>query len=224
MMISKPHANRRRPARRLAAALALALGLAAAGCRWGEMYDQPRYDAYEPSEFFDDGTSARPIEPGTVPRGDPTERAAGSAFTTGRGADANFVDELPIPFDRGVLERGQGRYQIFCAPCHGADGAGRGMIVERGFTPPPALFEPKVSDQPLGYYFDVITQGHGAMYGYAARIPPRDRWAIAAYLRALQLSQRAAASDLAASDIEALDKAAGPQRAAPAPTGGEAHP
>jgi mono/diheme cytochrome c family protein len=190
------------------------------------MYDQPRYDPYEPSAFFDDGLSARPIEPGTVARSDPAERGAGSVFATGRAADSSFVDELPFPFDRAVLERGQGRYQIFCAPCHGLDGAGRGMIVERGFSPPPALFEEKVRIQPLGYYFDVITHGHGAMYGYAARIPARDRWTVAAYLRALQLSQRADASDLTEADRQALEKAAAePGPAAPGDAaGGEAHP
>lgn len=222
-MITHPKQRPRRKSLQGAAAW-LALGVLLAGCRSGEMYDQPRYDPYDASSFFDDGTSARPLEPGTVPRRD--EGIDDPRFTTGRAADSTFVDELPFPLDRAVLERGQGRYKIYCTPCHGLDGGGRGMIVERGFTPPPKLFEPKVRDQPIGYYFDVITHGHGAMYGYAARIPTRDRWTIAAFLRALQLSQRADASELTDADRSALDQSgSAAARNSPAdPAAGEAHP
>lgn len=176
-----------------------------AGCRYGDMYDQPRYEAYDPSSFFDDGLSSRPLVPGVVPHTDSTGEGPGSIFATGRGTDGEFVDALPFPLNSTVLERGGNRFRIYCAPCHGLDGAGKGPIVERGFSPPPALFEAKVTAQPIGYYFDVISNGHGAMYGYAARIQPHDRWTVAAYLRALQLSQHAPMEGLPNQDREALN-------------------
>jgi mono/diheme cytochrome c family protein len=201
-MLTSPATTR--PARWLAAACALL----AAGCRYGEMYDQPRYEAYEASSFFGDGLAMRTPEPGTVPRYPPGPGSDDPAFRTGRGADGAFVDELPIRLDAAVLERGRQRYQIYCMPCHGIDGAGRGPIVLRGFSPPPALYRPDVAQQPLGYYFDVITNGHGAMYGYAARVPVLDRWKIAAYLRALQMSQNATPEMLTDQDFQALADAA----------------
>lgn len=196
---AQPHARTR-------ACLAIACIAAFSGCRYGEMHDQPRFEPYEPTSFFRDGLSSRPLEPGTVPR--PTSPLASAAelriFETGRDASGAFVNSLPFPLDRAVLERGQGRYQIFCTPCHGVDGAGRGPIVLRGFSQPPKLFEDKVRNQPIGYYFDVITHGHGVMYGYAARIPTRDRWTIAAFLRALQLSRAADPASLEDSDRQAI--------------------
>jgi mono/diheme cytochrome c family protein len=181
----------------------LLLAISAAGCRYGEMWDQPRYEAYDPSEFFNDGQSSRPLEPGVVPRRD---LGRSLEMATGKTASGEFIDALPksVPLDAQLMERGQNRFRIYCAPCHGVDGAGRGTIVERGFTPPPKLYETKVREQPLGYYYDVITNGHGVMYGYAARIAMRDRWAIAAYLRALQLSQSADVAELEANDLERL--------------------
>jgi mono/diheme cytochrome c family protein len=180
----------------------LSLGLP--GCR-SEMYDQPRYKPYAPSELFDDGTSARPLEAGTVARRDPREPAIASSelFTTGKTA-GKLAESLPFPVDELVLKRGQDRFQIFCTPCHGELGDGQGMIVRRGFNPPPTFHSDEMRNQPLGHFFDVITRGHGTMYSYASRIPPRDRWAIAAYIRALQLSQYAVASDLSADDRNRL--------------------
>lgn len=176
---------------------------ATAGCRYGEMYDQPRYEAYDASSFFDDGLSSRPLVDGVVPRTESSPDTDAS-FQTGKSSEGAFVDALPFPLTHDVLERGRNRFRIFCALCHGLDGAGHGTIVERGFSPPPALYDAKVVDQPLGYYYDVITHGHGAMYGYAARIPTRDRWSVAAYLRALQLSQHATPSMLPEQDLERL--------------------
>ena len=170
------------------------------------MYDQPRYEPYESSDFFDDGTSARPLVAGTVPRPDPDEQGPWSAelFTTGKTA-GKLSETLPFPVDRVVLERGQQRFRIFCTPCHGELGDGRGMIVQRGFNPPPSFHSEEVRKKPVGHYFDVMTRGFGTMYSYAARIPARDRWAIAAYIRALQVSQHALASDLSADEKSRLE-------------------
>ncbi len=125
---------------------------------------------------------------------------------------------MPFELEKKELERGYTRYTAFCVPCHSPLGDGRGMIVQRGFSPPPSFHDPKIKAKPLGHYYDVITNGHGAMYGYAARIPPRDRWCIAAYIRALQLSQDAPLDTLPAEDktkIEEMEKA---QLEAPAPS------
>jgi mono/diheme cytochrome c family protein len=193
-----------------AGAVGLGLALLLAGCRQ-DMYDQPRYEPWEASSFFADGTSDRPLVPGTVPRNPRGGAPLGDElFYTGKvgGKDA---DEFPFPIGRADLERGRQRFMIFCSPCHGAAGDGRGMIVERGFSPPPSFYDPRpkasqtpvaVYDDllkaPVGHFFGVMTRGHGAMYSYAARIPPEDRWRIAAYIRALQLSQRATLDDLKA--------------------------
>ena len=170
------------------------------GCR-SEMYDQPRFEPYEATEFFDDGTSARPLVAGTVPRRDPREQGKSSdeLFTTGKKA-GQLADSLPFPVDSALLDRGQDRYRIFCTPCHGELGDGRGMIVQRGFNPPPSFHGEELRKKPVGHYFDVMTRGFGTMYSYASRISARDRWAIAAYIRALQLSQHATAGDLSPED------------------------
>jgi hypothetical protein len=180
------------------------VSLALAGCR-SEMYDQPRYKPYAPTDFFDDGTSARPLEAGTVPRRDPHQppTVPSELFTTGKTA-GKLADTLPFAVDRQVLERGRERYRIFCTPCHGELGNGRGIIVRRGFNPPPSFHTAELRNQPIGHFFDVMTRGHGTMYSYASRIPPHDRWCIAAYVRALQLSQHAIASDLPAEDRSRL--------------------
>ncbi len=118
------------------------------------------------------------------------QRVARSTFDTGKISGV-LAETLPFPVDRSVLERGQDRYRIFCTPCHGELGNGRGMIVLRGFNPPPSFHDDELRKKPVGHYFDVMTRGFGTMYSYASRIPAKDRWAIAAYIRALQLSQRA---------------------------------
>jgi hypothetical protein len=174
--------------------------LALPGCR-SEMYDQPRFEPYEATEFFDDGTSARPLVAGTVPRRDAREQGKSSDehFTTGKKS-GQLADSLPFPVDRAVLERGQDRFRIFCTPCHGELGNGRGMIVQRGFNPPPSFHGDELRKKPVGHYFDVMSRGFGTMYSYASRISARDRWTIAAYIRALQLSQHAMADDLPPED------------------------
>ena len=191
--------------RRVLAAGLIFLSLVFPGCR-SEMYDQPRFEPYEASDFFDDGASARPLVAGTVPRRDLREqgRSSDELFTTGKKAGL-LVDSLPFPVDGAVLERGQDRFRIFCTPCHGELGDGRGMIVQRGFNPPPSFHTEELRKKPVGHYFDVMTRGFGTMYSYASRISARDRWAIAAYIRALQLSQHATAGDLSAEDRGQLE-------------------
>jgi mono/diheme cytochrome c family protein len=181
------------------------------GCR-SEMYEQPRYEPLEPSSFFEDGSSARPLVAGTVPRDDP--RGAPPAgvpdevFYTG-WSQGKLVESVPFLVDRAVLERGQERFRIYCTPCHGELGDGRGMIVRRGFNPPPPYYSEELRKKPIGHFFDVMTRGYGTMYSYAARVPPRDRWAIAAYIRVLQLSQYAVAASLPAEDRNLLPAADG---------------
>ena len=174
------------------AVLALALAFATAGCRQ-DMHDQPKFIPLRPSTFFDDGRSARPLVEGTVPRGQLNEDAA---FYTGKGPDGKPLDAIPFPVTKETVERGQERFNIFCAPCHGRLGNGDGMIVRRGFRRPPSYHIDRLRSVPNGYIFDVISKGFGAMSDYAAQIPPADRWAIVAYIRALQLSQNATVNDV----------------------------
>ncbi|WP_165223132.1 c-type cytochrome [Aquisphaera insulae] len=198
--------RRAEPARRRLATAATAVALlAACGCR-GEMYNQPRFEPQEATAIFADGTSSRPLVEGVVPQG---AESAGvlsnepSALLPVAVGDPRAATS-PYPVDRAFLERGQERYRIFCTPCHGEAGDGRGIIVQRGFTQPPAFARADLLQQPLGHFVDVITRGQGAMYSYAARIAPRDRWAIASYIRALQLSQHAVAADLPEEDRNKL--------------------
>ena len=203
------------------------------GCRQ-QMASQPSYRPLRPSTFFEDGMSSRPQVKGTVARGQfqddvqlntgewPVKlqiasqavgmvgSAAGNtmgamSWTFGRPL---YEDAFPIPITLKVLERGQERYNIFCAVCHDRVGAGQGMIKQRGFTQPPSYhkdlarglqlrgIKQKLRDAPVGYYFEVITRGFGAMPDYAQQVPAQDRWAIIAYIRALQLSQRATLADV----------------------------
>lgn len=157
------------------------------------MHDQPRYEPLEVSQFFSDRRSARPLVENTVPRGALVED---QVFATGRTEDGDLVGDIPIEISAELLERGQERYDIFCSPCHGFDGFGEGMIVQRGFAPPPSFHSDRLRQAPAGHYFDVITNGFGQMFGYAYRIRPGDRWAIVAYIRALQISQNAAPEDV----------------------------
>ena len=173
---------------RLASAIALAL---LAGCRQ-DMHDQPRYEPYAASSFFRDGRSARPKVPGTVARGHLDED---EHLYTGR-VGGELASSFPFEITRDVIDRGRERYDIFCAPCHAYDGAGDGMIVRRGLRRPTSFHDQRLVDSPAGYFFDVITHGYGVMYDYAARISPEDRWAIVAYLRVLQRSQRGTLADL----------------------------
>ena len=160
------------------------------GCRQ-DMHDQPRFKPLAQSDFYADLRSARnPVE-GTVARGDLRED---SYFYTGK-IGPNPGDYMPFPVTKDVLARGQERFNIYCAPCHSRVGDGNGMIAQRGFRRPPSYTTERLRKAPLGYFFDVITNGFGAMPDYSAQIQPRDRWNIVAYLRALQLSQSATTAD-----------------------------
>ena len=165
--------------------------LGAGGCRQ-DMHDAPRYEPLEKSDFFGDQRSARPLVEGTVARGQLNED---EVLYTGK-AGAAFATQLPLPVDLKLLERGRERYGIYCTPCHGLAGRGDGMVVRRGYRKPTSLHDDRLRAQPDGYYFDVISNGFGAMPDYATQVPVRDRWAIVAYIRALQLSQHATVSDV----------------------------
>ena len=167
--------------------------LVLAGCRQ-DMHDQPRFKPLAMSDFYTDLRSARPPVEGTVARGQLHED---SYFYTGK-IGGNPGDYLPFPATREVLERGQQRFNIYCAPCHSRMGDGNGMIVQRGFKQPPSYHIERLEKAPLGYFFDVMTNGFGAMPSYAGQIPERDRWCIVAYIRALQLSQHASTADVPA--------------------------
>jgi hypothetical protein len=156
------------------------------------MHDQPRYKPYAPSAFFADGLSARPIDPRTVARGDLREDDLLYHGKIG-GKDA---DVFPFAVTREVLNRGRERYNIFCSPCHGRAGDGAGMIPQRGFRHPPSFHIARLREAPAGHFVDVIEAGFGAMMDHAARVRPRDRWAIAAYIRTLQFSQNATLADV----------------------------
>jgi len=163
-----------------------------AGCRQ-DMQDQPRFKPLAESGFYADLRSARPPVEGTVARGQLDEDVY---FYTGKLGN-NPGDYMPFPVTDDVLARGRERFNIYCAPCHSRLGDGNGMIVQRGFRAPPSYHAERLRKAPLGYFFDVMTEGFGAMPEYASQIPPRDRWCIVAYIRALQLSQDATMSDVA---------------------------
>ncbi len=192
----------RRPRRPGAGPLAACLVLLCAGCR-DDMYAQPRYEAYEPSTFFADGTSSRPVVPGTVARG---QLRADTAYYEGK-VDGKDIEEFPFAIDEATLGEGRERFMIFCMPCHGQLGNGRGMVVRRGFSPPPDFHSEYLKKTPVGHIYNVITHGYGAMYSYEARIPVRQRWAIAAYIRALQYSQDASSEDLSPAEQKQLAEA-----------------
>jgi hypothetical protein len=166
------------------------------------MENQPKANPMTWSDFFPDGRSARPRVAGTVARGQLKEDAL---LYTGKmnGKDSEI---FPFPVTREVLERGRDRFDIYCAVCHGRTGYGDGIIVKRGFPHPPSYHTDDVRKMPVGHYFDVITNGFGAMYSYGDRIPAEDRWAIAAYVRALQLSQHAVLADVPEAEQGALEK------------------
>jgi hypothetical protein len=189
----------RRAAFRAAGLTALLLALS--GCRL-DMHMQPKYKPLARTDFFGDGRSARPIVEGTVARG---ELRLDEHLYTGK-VNGQLVSTFPFPITRRDLERGRERYNIYCAPCHDASGHGRGMIVLRGFPPPPSYHIQRLRDAPVGHYFDVITNGFGMMYSYASRITPEDRWRVIAYVRALQLSQSARIEDVPAAEREKLER------------------
>jgi hypothetical protein len=169
------------------------------GCQQ-QMADQPRYEPLQKSEFFDDQRASRPLVEGTVARG---QLHDDERLYTGK-SNGKPVETFPLQINRQFLLRGQERYDIFCSPCHDRIGSGQGMIVRRGFRPPPSYHIDRLRTAPVGHFFDVATQGFGAMPGYAEQIPARDRWAIVAYIRVLQLSQNAKLSELPERDRRAI--------------------
>ncbi len=184
-------------ARRLALA---ALFAALAGCRQ-DMHDQPKFEPLEATALFADRSSARPLVAGTVARGQLRED---QALFTGLEGD-QFVSDLPLEMTAELVARGRTRYDAFCSPCHGLQGDGLGMIVRRGFKQPTSLHEQRLRDTPVGYFFDVMTRGFGQMSSYAAQVGPEDRWAIAAYIRALQLSRFTPVEILTPEDLRRLE-------------------
>ena len=185
----------------LAAAAALSCVLLAAGCerQMHNMYEQPRFDPDEGSPLWPDGRADRPPVPGTVAAAT-GDLAGTSSARHGREVPqdwhlASEAQALP-PVTKALLVRGQERYAIYCLPCHSPLGDGEGPVAQHGFPHPPSYHQPRLRDAPDRYLFDVITEGHGVMYGYADRVAPQDRWAIVAYIRALQLSQNAPVAQL----------------------------
>jgi len=182
--------------------LRIALGLVAlailVGCR-NDMHDQPRFKPLAESDFYADLRSARAPVEGTVARGDLRED---SYFYTGK-IGANPGDYMPaeVPVNEETLARGRERFNIYCAPCHSRVGDGNGMLPQRGYRHPPSYHQDRLRKAPLGYFFDVMTNGFGALPDYAMQITPEDRWKIVAYIRALQLSQNATAADAAGHPI-----------------------
>ena len=175
------------------AGMAILIALTSA-CRL-DMHIQPRQNPLSRSDFFPDQRSGRPPVEGTVARGELRED---SYFYTGKIGN-NPGDAMPFPVTKEVLERGRERYNIFCAPCHSRVGDGNGFVPARGFSrKPPSYHIPRLQKAPLGYFFDVISNGFGIMPDYASQIPPQDRWDIVAYVRALQLSQNATMADVPA--------------------------
>ena len=199
--------------RRSSVIVALLLLVLTAGCRQ-KVANQPRYEAYEQSTFFEDSMSARPIREGTVARGqlrldgayyqgtNPYYNEQGRLILPGgesaTGYEERLVETFPFPVTENVVERGQLQFNIYCSPCHGRLGNGRGMVARRGLKWVPTFHTERLRNAPPGHFFNVMTNGYGAMYSYAARVNPEDRWAITAYIRALQMSQHATLADVPA--------------------------
>jgi mono/diheme cytochrome c family protein len=173
------------------ATLALLAALAGAGCRQ-DMHNQPKYRPLRESEMFADGRSARPLVEGTVARGSLREDAA---YFTGKSG-GQYLTRIPVAVTPALLARGQERFQIFCSPCHGRTGRADGMVVQRGYKAPSSYHVDRLRAMPIGYYYDVITNGFATMPDYAAQVPPADRWAIAAYVRVLQFSEHAPVAEI----------------------------
>jgi hypothetical protein len=188
-------------------ALFAVVALLLTGCRL-DMHLQPKYLPYEPTDFFADGRSERQPVAGTIARG---QLRLDELFYTGKenGVEA---DEFPFPITRQDLERGRERYNIFCSPCHDYTGRAHGFIVQRGFPLPASYHIQRLREAPAGHFFGVITNGFGAMYSYADRLDPADRWRIAAYIRVLQLSRSATLADVPAAERTRLSQQSSGER------------
>ena len=173
------------------------------------MHDAPSYDPLQGTAFFANGAASRTLVVNTVARG---QLRTDEHLYTGK-VNGQAATEFPMPITDQVMARGQERFNVYCSPCHGRTGQGDGMIVQRGFRAPPSYHEERLRNAPVGYFFDVMTNGFGAMQDYSAQVTVNDRWAIAAYIRALQLSRRATVADVPADRRGDLDQPAD----APAP-------
>lgn len=188
--------------------LVLALGSALlAGCgpkmSWQNMAAQPKFEPFDANPFFPDRSSARPAVANTVARG--FINNTGGVLETGKGADGNEVNTFPFPVTIETLHRGQERFNIYCSPCHGYSGIGNGVVVQRGYPKPVSLHDQRLRDINVGHFVNVIASGWGQMPSYAFIVPPQDRWAIAAYIRALQYSQNANLEDVPQSERPKLE-------------------
>ena len=186
---------------RAVAVAVMVMTVALAGCRQ-DMHDAPRYEPLEASTFFADGRGSRMLVANTVARGllrDDDHLYQGKI-------DGELTDIFPMPVTSDVMARGQERFNVFCSPCHGQTGQGNGMVVQRGFRAPPSYHEARLRAAPAGYFFDVMTHGFGAMSDYASQVSVSDRWAIAAYIRALQRSQQATIDDVPVARRAELDE------------------
>lgn len=192
------------------------LGLVSTACRQ-DMHDQPKYKSQGVSKFFADGRNQRPKVPNTVARGQLNED---DHYYRGK-VDGKPAETFPMQVTAAMLSRGRERYAIYCTPCHSPQGDGNGMAVQRGMKRPPSYQDPRLMKSPPGYFFDVITNGFGAMYDYADRIPVEDRWAIVAYVQVLQSSQNVALKDLPPAERDQVTAAI--KAAAHATTDGASH-
>lgn len=179
------------------------------------MHDQPRHEPLEASTFFKDGRSSRPLVEGTIPRGGLRED---EILYTGMSG-GKFAAGIPLPVTRKLLERGRERYDIFCSPCHDHTGGGRGMAVRRGFPEAASFHIDRLRNAEPGYFFDIITRGFGRMPDYASQIRPADRWAVVAYVRALQLSQNRPVTSLSPEERRMVEEGASPGSGAGADPG-----
>ena len=175
--------------------------VALTACRQ-DMHDAPSYDPLQQTTFFANGAASRTLVANTVARG---HLRADEHLYTGK-VNGQAATEFPMPVTADVMARGQERFNVYCSPCHGRTGLGDGMIVQRGFRPPPSYHEARLREAPVGYFFDVMTNGFGAMQDYSAQVTVSDRWAIAAYIRALQLSRNATVADVPADRRGDLDQ------------------
>ncbi|HXU48992.1 MAG TPA: cytochrome c [Candidatus Binatia bacterium] len=193
-----------------------AVAFLVSGCRI-DMHIQPKYLPYEPSSFFADGRSERPMVPGTVARG---ELRTDTLLFTGmeNGVEAN---RFPFPITKADLERGRERFNVYCTPCHDYTGSGNGMIVQRGFPHPPSFHSDRLRQAPVGHFYGVMTNGFGAMYSYADRVDVGDRWRIAAYIRVLQLSRNATLDDVPEAERSILAGESTGQTSTGQPAGGQ---
>lgn len=207
-MISASGRRPRALARWLALVSFAAAAILLAGCRL-DMHIQPKYLPYSPTNFFHDGRSERQPVPGTIARG---QLRLDELLYTGK-INGQVANEFPFPITKADLERGRERFNIYCTPCHDYTGSGNGMIVQRGFPHPPSYHIDRLRNAPVGHFFEVMTNGFGAMYSYAARVSPEDRWRIAAYIRVLQRSEHASLADVPEKDRAKLEQASGAESA-----------